>query len=189
MCSHFIMNWNNEIEDLLERIRLNSIVLANKHRANYYEFKNCSKYFDVPIIFISTLSASFSVGAQSYLEQGLISTITCGISMSIAILSSIKLYLGLEDLIKLEQDISKSFNLSALDLYKTLHLNKENRNIDGLEYLNKRFADYTSLIQQSQLLRKSLKRDELMEIDKNVYLSETGSQSSVESPFDRSTNV
>ena len=109
--------------------------------------------------------------------------------MSIAIFSSIKLYLGLEDLIKLEQDILKSFNLLALDLYKTLYLNKENRNIDGLEYLNKRFADYTSLIQQSQLLRKSLKRDGLMEIDKDVYLSETGSQSSVESPFERSTNV
>lgn len=56
--------------------------------------------------------------------------------MSIAILSSIKLYLGLEDLIKLVQDISKSFNLLALDLYKTLHLNKEKRNIDGLEYLS-----------------------------------------------------
>ena len=72
--------------------------------------------------------------------------------MSSAILSSMKSYLGLGDLIKLENGISKSLNLLALDFYKTLRLNKENRNIDGLEYLNKRFADYTSLIEKSQLL-------------------------------------
>ena len=90
--------WSNEIEILLEKIRLNSIVLSDRHRANFYEYKSLSKWFDLPIIVISVLSLSFSVGSQSYIEQDIISTITCSISMIVTILSSIKLYLNLEDI-------------------------------------------------------------------------------------------
>jgi len=172
------MNWNEEIEDLLNKIRLNSIVLADRHRLNYLEFKSVSKYFDIPIIVISTLSASFSVGSQNYLKQSMISTITCGISMSIAILSSIKLYLNLDDLIKKEVDLSKSFYLLSLEIYKTLHINKDLRKQDGLEFLNKKYNDYTKLISQSELLRKRLKHDELEEIDnRKFYFSDSDNNS------------
>ena len=84
-------NWSEEQENILEKIRINSIVLSETHRRNYYEYKNLSKLFDIPIIIISTLSASFSVGSQSHLPQHLISTTTCSISMLVAILPSIKL--------------------------------------------------------------------------------------------------
>ena len=137
-----------------------------------------SKYFDIPIIVISTLSASFSVGSQNYLKQSMISTITCGISMSIAILSSIKLYLNLDDLIKKEVDLSKSFYLLSLEIYKTLHINKDLRKQDGLEFLNKKYNDYTKLISQSELLRKRLKHDELEEIDnRKFYFSDSDKNS------------
>ena len=83
------MEWSEEQESILEKIRINCIVLAETHRRNFYEYKSLSKVFDIPIIVISTLSASFSVGSQSYLPQHLISTTTCSISMLVAILSSI----------------------------------------------------------------------------------------------------
>ena len=105
------MNWSEEQENILEKIRINSIVLSETHRRNFYEYKNLSKVFDIPIIVIITLSASFSVGSQSYLPQHLISTTTCCISMLVAILSSIKLYLNLEDNLKLESELSKQFSL------------------------------------------------------------------------------
>ena len=44
--------------------------------------------------------SSFSVGSQAYIEQDRISTIRCSISMVVKILSSIKIYLNLGDMLK-----------------------------------------------------------------------------------------
>lgn len=175
------MSWSDEIETLLEKIRINSVVLAETHRRNYYEYKSLSRYFDIPIIIISVLSSSFSVGSQSYLNQSIISTTTCSISMLVAILSSIKIYLQLEDNMKLENDISKQFNLLSLDIFKTTHLKIDDRSMNGLDYLNKKYNEYTHLIEQSNLLRKKLKRDELCELNHiRKYISDSDSNNSTE---------
>ena len=57
--------------------------------------------------------------------------------MCVAILPSVKLYLNLEQNIKLENELSKQFNLLSLDILKILLLNKGDRSIGGLVYLNK----------------------------------------------------
>ena len=173
------MDWSEEQESILEKIRINCIVLAETHRRNFYEYKSLSKVFDIPIIVISTLSASFSVGSQEYLPQHLISTTTCSISMLVAILSSIKLYLHLEENLKLESELSKQFNLLSLDIFKILHLNKTDRSIDGIIYLNKKYTNYCHLIEQSNLLRKRMKKDELEELTNiRQYFSDSDSSNS-----------
>ena len=90
----------------------------------------------------------------------------------IAILTSIKLYLQLEEQIKTELEMSKSFHTLALDIYKVLNLRVEQRNGNGLEYLNKRYNDYIKLVESSNLLRKNLKKDFLLEIDPNLISDE-----------------
>ena len=173
------MNWSEEEESILEKIRINCIILAETHRRAYFDYKNLSKLFDIPAIIISTLSASFSVGSQSYLPQHVISTTTCSISMLVAILSSIKLYLNLDQNLKLESELSKQFNLLSLDIFKILHLNKTDRPIDGLIYLNKKYTNYCHLIEQFNLLRKKLKRDELQELTNiQQYFSDSDSSNS-----------
>lgn len=172
---------NEEIEVLLEKIRINSVILAEIHRKSFYQYKTISKYFDIPIIIISVLSSSFSVGSQSYLNQQTISTTTCSISMTVAVLSSIKIYLNLEQSLKLEQEMSKSFNLLSLDVFKYKHLKVEDRSMDAISYLNKVYSNYTHLVEKSNLLRKKLKRDELCEVDNiKAYLSDTSSNTSTE---------
>ena len=57
--------------------------------------------------------------------------------MCVAILPSVKLYLNLEQNIKLENELSKQFNLLSLDILKILLLNKGVRSIGGLVYLSK----------------------------------------------------
>ena len=81
----------SEAQEYFRKIRINGIVLSETNRRNFYEHRNLSKLFDIPNIIISTLSASFSVGSQSYLPQHIISSTTCGfISVIITILSSVK---------------------------------------------------------------------------------------------------
>ena len=168
-------NWSDEVNTLLEKMRKNSIELSERHRKNFYEFKGYSKYFDIPIIIVSVLSSSFSVGAGSFLNQELVSLATCGISMLVAILTSIKLYLQLDESIKKEFEMSKAFHTLALDLFKVLHLKVEQRNGNGLDYLNKKYSDYIKLVEISNLLRKTLKRDFLLEIDPTLISDDNSS--------------
>ena len=171
-------DWTQEVEDILEKVRINSVSLSNRHRENFYEFKNLTKWFDLPIIITSTISASFSVGASAYMTQDIVLSITCSVSMFITILSGIKLYLNLDDTIKNEFEMSKQFNLLSLDIFKILHLKREQRTEDGIEYLNKIFNSYIQLIEKSNLLRKRLKYDELIDIEPRKYFSDLDSQSS-----------
>ena len=160
------MSWSYEVETLLEKNRANSVTLSNRHRTNFLEYKSLSKYYDLPIIVVSTISASFSVGTQSFIQQEIISTITCGISMFITILGAIKLYLNLDTLIKQENELSKNFNLLHLDIYKTINLSKEQRVEEGLDYLTKKYNEYVRLVEQSNLLRTNIEDVMLIHIDK-----------------------
>ena len=92
MCILYKMNtnsWNSNIIEILEGVRTNAVNLSEYHRRSYFYFKNLSNYFDIPIIIISTIAGSFSVGADPYLEQRNISLISCLSSMVITILGSI----------------------------------------------------------------------------------------------------
>ena len=68
--------WNDEIIKILNNVRVNLLNLSEYHRRNYFSYRELSKWFDVPIIIISTLAGSFSVGASPYLDQGLISVVS-----------------------------------------------------------------------------------------------------------------
>jgi hypothetical protein len=169
-------SWTQEVEGILEKIRINSNLLSERHRKNFYLYKSYSKYFDIPIIIVSVISSSFSVGANSYIKQGLVSTITCSVSMLVTILTSIKLYLNLDERLKNELEMSKNFHTLGLDIFKVLHLPSNQRGGDGLAYLNKKYSDYIKLIEQSALLRKKIKQDLLTTIPKI-----SGDDSSIES--------
>ena len=151
-------SWPDEVEHLLEKIRINSVVLSERNRTNFYEYKSLSKWFDLPIIVISVLSSSFSVGSQAYIEQDIISTITCSTSMIVTKLSSIKIYLNLGDMFKNENDISKQFNLLSLYIYKVFHLNKSGRSISGLEYFNKKNESLYSFYRPVTTIEKKIKK-------------------------------
>jgi hypothetical protein len=81
---------------------------------------------------------------------------------------------------------AKDFYTLSIDIYKTLELSRELRGEDGKEYLNKIYAQYQKLMENSQLLKKRVK-DDLTNIDKNNIdsiqsLSQSGSASSLSTP-------
>ena len=165
--------WSDEVNNILDKIRLNAIELSTRHRNNFHEFKSYSKYFDIPVIVVSVLSSSISI-TFSFLSEKNLAITTCSISMLVAILTSVKLYLDLEQNIKIELEMSKSFHTLALDIFKVLNLKVEQRNGNGLDYLNKKYNDYIKLIETSNLLRKNLKKDFLLDIDRTL-ISDSGS--------------
>ena len=175
-------NWNSNIIEIIEGVRTNAVNLSEYHRRTYFYYKNLSNWFDVPIIIISSISASFSVGADPYLEQRNISLISCLSSMVITILGSIKLYLNISQNLENESNMSREFYVLSVEIFKQISLPTEQRNTNGIEFLNSKYSQYIKLYEESNLLKKQYKKDTLTKIDKNLIaeFSDAGSVSSNE---------
>ena len=92
----------NNVCNILTDVRINSIYLSEYHRNRFYKFKSFSKYFDLPILVISAVSSSFAVGAQPYLSQGVISLVSCATGVIVTVITSVKLYLNINESMNLE---------------------------------------------------------------------------------------
>jgi hypothetical protein len=158
------IDWDSSLVDFLESIRKKSAKLSVKHTNKFFYYKSCSNYFDIPIIILSVLSSSFSVGTGEFLEQSVISIVSCSVSMIVAILSSIKLYLNISTNTTNELDISKDFHLLSLDIQKTLALPVELRKIDQLDFLNKSYDTFIVMLQKSSLIKAEEEQERMNDI-------------------------
>jgi len=169
--------WSDTEYKILENVRINSVNLSEYHRKRYYHFKSYAKYFDLPILFLSSFSASFLMGANTYLEQDTINLIGCGFNTAITLISSVKLYLNINENMKLENDMSKEFYSLAIDIYKILSLSPEERGESGLSYLHKKYNTYSKLVESSNLLKSRFKTDQLIVIPPNLLMVGSDSDS------------
>ena len=158
--------WTDEVEDTCEHLRINCVNLAEYHRKRYYHFKSYGKYFRIPAIILASITSTASIGLQPILAQQVISGITCLLGMAMGILSAIEIYMGIQSSMELELKQSKEFYTLAIDLYRVLTLKRENRSEHGKDYLNKKYGQYTKMVEASNLLKRSLKVDLLTEIPK-----------------------
>jgi len=172
------MTWTRDIVDVLHKIRKNSYSLHKKHTKRYIEYKALSRYFDLPTIVLSVFSSSFS--SLNVIDEQNKNVIVTGISMFIAVLTSIKLYLNLNNTINDENSLSKDYYILSIDIYKILNLNEENRNCDAEAFLSDCYSKYVKLTEQSTILYKNIRRDELT-IDMGNF-SSNSSFSSNDSP-------
>jgi hypothetical protein len=152
--------WSDEIVNILQRIKFNSVQLNRKHTEAYKGFQMMSRWFDLPVIVLSVFSSSFqSLGA---INPSYGTMITTAVSMFIAVLSSTKLYLNLTTNINNEIDLSKSYYILSINIYKMLSLRPQDQS--PRVFLDECFSEYTKLIEQSSILIKDIKRD-LLTID------------------------
>ena len=157
------------IDSLLDKIRLNCIYLTNKHINNHLYYKHSGKWFDIPVIILSVFAGSFSVGADPFAQQETISVINCTISMIITILTSIKLFMKIQENQQQEQELAVQFKTLALDLFASLP--EKDRGMDGLSYLNKTYEKYITLVENSAILNPMNKHDQLLVIDPKLLIS------------------
>ena len=163
------MAWDNhhDVEQILENIRVNAVNLSDYHRKRFYHFKSFGKYFRIPIIVLSSITASASVGLQPVLDQGIISGLTCLLGFGIAVISSVEMYLGILPAMDAELALSRDYYTLAIDIFKCLNLSRENRTEEPRSYLDKKYSDYKSLKETSSLLKHRLSVDLLATIPDN----------------------
>ena len=167
-------NYTTDIECYLENVRLNCVLLQKVHKKRYFALKSYLKYFKIPNIIISSSNSVLSVGMGAYMQQSWISGITCLLSLISAIITSIELYLGRENGMVKEEQISRAYYLLGINIFKTLSLTRENRKIDGNDYLNEVFGEYNKLIEKSCFINKSIE-DRLMQLPDELLQSTSSS--------------
>jgi hypothetical protein len=153
---NYYMNWTTDQETILSAIQKNSFDISIAKRARFKSLKSILHFFKIPIIVLSGLNSVFSVGLNPYIEQKTISILTCSLSLFVSIIGSVELYLSINSQMNNELELSKQFYLLSIDIYKELHLSKENRSIDGKTFLLDKFSIYQKLIEQSGMLSKSI---------------------------------
>ena len=148
--------WTEDIEKILESIRINSITLAKEHKKNYFRLKSILKYFKIPIIVLSACNSVLAIGLNAFLEQSLVSIVNCIVSLICGLISSVELYLAIQK--NMEDDLlySKEFYLLSVDIYKTLNLTSSNRPSDAKLYLEDKYNEYTTLVERSQLINRKI---------------------------------
>ena len=176
------MEWNEQLEDILNKIRLNSILLSNKHTSNHLYFKEISKWFEVPTIILSVISGSIvtTIG----LNQNQASMTSTFISSVITILTSIKLYMKINESLSSEQELSISYKILGLDILKTLSLPAEQRNVKAETYLNEKYSEYIKLTESSHLLSKITNKDQMLVLPLNLKSSNNSSQTEPGTPLE-----
>ena len=164
-------NWENstDIEEILDKIRINSIYLNKSHQKNYFYYKKLSKYFQMPTIILSSFNSVFSVGF-TYTSQENISSISALISLIVSIINSVQLYLKIELNMEEENAISKQYYTLSSDIYKILQLNKEHRPENANEILDNYYNQYIELLNKSNLLNNNSYSDKLLILPKEKSL-------------------
>jgi hypothetical protein len=149
-------DWTQDIESVLEQIRINSVLLSKYHKKRYFYLIEILKYFKLPVIIISCINSIISVGLQPYINQGVISMMTCLLSLFCSVIGSVELYLTIQKNTDIELTSSKDYYILSIDIYKTLSLSKEHRPMPAKEYLDTKYNEYVKLYENSNLLEKKI---------------------------------
>jgi hypothetical protein len=149
-------DFSSDIENILENIRLNSIVLSKEHRKRYVFLKKTLKYYRIPIIIISALNSVISIGASNFTSQEYVSVATCLLALICGMISSIELFFGINTQMEIELSSSKEYYILSTDIFKMLSLNKANRNTEGKAFLNDCYARYIKLIETSCITKRKI---------------------------------
>ena len=144
-----VQTWSKDIETLLDQILENSNRLQEVHRANYLRLKSQLVFFRIPLIVLSSLNSVFSVGLSTYMQQNLVSTINCLISLVCACISSVELFLNVNKNMELTLSSYHGYKLLGIRISSTRKLDREHRDKNALAFLNDVVNEYKRLLEQS----------------------------------------
>ena len=163
-----VMSFTTDIESVLEKIRINSILFSNAHKKRYLHLDQSLKYYKIPIIVISGISSLVAV-SQEYMPQFYITILNSGFGLVCGTICSIELYLGISRELALSSTLHKEYYTLATDIYKTLSLDRESRSDNASTYLETCYGTYTSLCANSSIITKSI-HDQLIQVEDGLIL-------------------
>jgi hypothetical protein len=148
---NFAKDWDGSVEDVLKKISHNSGLCSEHHKKNYEILIHKLMWYKIPIIVISSINSVFSVGLTAYLEQNIVSTLTCLLSLTVGCISSIELYLSIQRRSDNELITYKQFYSLALKINTMLDLEPSHRSTEGDLFLTTCLAEYNTIFENGQV--------------------------------------
>lgn len=185
-----VQGWSSDIETLCLDIQHNTSRLADIHKQNYLALINFHRYFQIPVIIISTFNSVFAIGLTSYTSQDVVSSVNCVMSMICSIIVSIELYLNITKKTDNELTSYRAYYMLSVKIANTLHLEREHRQCrSGTEFLTEVQHEYNQLFGESLVPHQTLddnlvKINSLLSIDvrNNPIYSSKGKSEQPQSP-------
>ena len=163
------INYTTDIETVLEKIRVNSILFSNAHKKRYLELNQSLKYYKIPIIVISGFSSLIAV-SQAYVPQYYITVMNSVFGLTCGTICSIELYLGISVQLAQSSELTKSFYTLATDIYKVLSLTNDSRSENAQTFLESSYGTYSSLCANSYIVTRSI-QDQLVPLEDELLLA------------------
>ncbi len=141
--------WTDNMERVLDQLRINCAQLSNYHKYKYIYYKNQVKWFKIPIIFLSGVNTFISVGMQDHLEQRYISIITSVVSLFCGIITGIEMFMKFQDKMVIELNTHRDYYKISVEIYKLISIERNSREISGTTFLDAKFGEYEKIKSRS----------------------------------------
>lgn len=168
----------DDVDTLLDKIRINSIHLSNAHKAVYDKLENSLKWYKLPVIIISGLSSLLSV-SQDYISQYYITIGNSTMGLLCSIIVSLEMYFRISLRLSSAMQSTKDFYNLATDIFKYLCLSVDKRTENSTAFLEQSYGQYVSLCEHSDFVE--ITSDTLLPLTDIVQTLRTLSQSDVSS--------
>lgn len=149
--------WTHREEVYLKKLHLQCLNMYSYYNKLHLSQMDVSKRFNIPIMVLSAINSLLALTLAAFIDQAFVSIINAIISAGVGILSSILLFLKVNEKITLSQSLSMKMNILALKISKELGLDKDHRTLDGTLFLNECFQEYLVIIDKSFPLDRKVK--------------------------------
>lgn len=144
-------SWTEDIEKICYDLLHNVKQMQQTHKKRYILLRQSLMYFRLPIIVISSANSVFSVGLTLFLDQQTTSVVNCLLSLICGIVSAVELFLGIQKGMDLELLSFHTLKLLAVRIAHQLKLDRCNRDMTGIIFLNSVMAEYNQIIESSSV--------------------------------------
>jgi hypothetical protein len=149
--------WSEDIEDILKQIRTKCFDMEKHHKRKYVLLHGQLVFFRIPLIVIGSTNSIFAVGLSAYIDQSIVSTINCLLSLICAIITSVELFLQIQKRAEMELVSYREYYLLGMKIDNTLDLKREHRpEKDGKMFLSQTIDDFKGLFNSSNVIKKEL---------------------------------
>ena len=151
-----IETWSKDIENILDNLLDNINILQSEHKKLYIQLQAKLIWFRIPLIILSSLNSVFSVGLNTYVDQSLVSTINCLISLICACISSVELFLNINKNMETTLQSYHGYKLLGIKISSCRKLDRDHREKNALGFMNDCISEYKNLLEQSVVLFNDL---------------------------------
>jgi len=158
-----VESWSEDVEGVLKNILYNCNDLQRKHKSLYLYYQSTLKYFQLPLIILASVNSVLAVSLANYISQDRTSLVNCVFSLVCACISSIQMFLKVEDKMKAELQAYYNFKLLAIKIGSTLKLNVNHREVNGQKFLDECLTAYRTYLEGALVLSGTI-TDKIVEL-------------------------